>query len=81
MFKRKKQQPIRLRVRYELPHGDGWRGYESEAEIVVHGDDNRGLTQAIAAIGQGLLDMAQSDSAGDWRHKPRFGNNGDGGTS
>jgi len=76
MFKRK-QQPVKIRIRYELPVGDDVRGYETEADIVLYGDTLDGLTQCVGALGKGLLDVADADRASDWRNRPRFGGNGD----
>lgn len=83
MFTSKKKQPeptpVRIRVRYEIPVGDELRGYEADAEIVVHGTTGQGITQAVLALGKGLLDLSDADRTTDWRNRPRFGGNGKGG--
>jgi hypothetical protein len=77
MFKNKKT-PVRIRVRYEILVDGEIRGYEADAEIVVHGNTGEGITQAVTALGLGLLDLSDADRSTDWRNRPRFGGNGDG---
>lgn len=77
MFKNK-ETPVRIRVRYEFQVGGEVRGYEADAEIIVHGKTGDGVTQAVLALGKGLLDLSDADRTTDWRNRPRFGGNGDG---
>jgi len=67
-----------LTVRYEIPVGDEIRAYEANVELVIHGPTLDGLTQAILAVGLGVLDLSDADRTSDWKNRPRFGG-GDGG--
>ncbi len=72
MFKRNEKQPVRIRIGYEVPIGDEVRRYETDAEIVIKGETLAGLTQAVEALGDGLLALAERDRTNDWRNRPRF---------
>lgn len=81
MSKRKKIIAVKIRVGYEIPIGGEIRRYETEAEILLHGDTLAGLTQCVPALGKGLLDLADADRTTDWRNRPRFGGGGPGDAS